>query len=247
MTFSNTSIEDLVVNLSSNYTSIITRSTLKKHKKLNWGNNGLGDRWANKLFNYSSIYSNGSYKTYSEDITHTVPDDILKIFLNNIQTKQKQNSIIGIFVHSKRTQILLRPISKNISDKIKRDLCASCGSSSNIICDHKNDLYNDKRVLNVNSQSINDFQALCIHCNLLKRQINNVEKATNKLFSATLLPKYKQSICNFPWEKKAFDINDENCKKDTYWYDPIEFNKKYEKYLLYVYPILNSIKSLQIN
>ena len=29
----------------------------------------------------------------------------------------------------------------------------------------------------------------------------------------------------FTWEKKEFDIKDKDCKKNTYWYDPIEFNR----------------------
>jgi 5-methylcytosine-specific restriction endonuclease McrA len=51
-----------------------------------------------------------------------------------------------------------------------------CGSHSNTVIDHKNDLYNDETVLNVDTQTIDDFQVLCTHCNLLKRQISIDEK-----------------------------------------------------------------------
>lgn len=37
-------------------------------------------------------------------------------------------------------------------------------------------------------------------------------------------------------------IYDKNGKKDTYWYDPIEFERKIYNYLLYTIPIINAIK-----
>jgi 5-methylcytosine-specific restriction endonuclease McrA len=55
-----------------------------------------------------------------------------------------------------------------------------CGSHSNTVIDHKNDLYNDETVLNVDTQTIDDFQVLCTHCNLLKRQISIDEKKIKK-------------------------------------------------------------------
>lgn len=64
-----------------------------------------------------------------------------------------------------------RPIRKDIKDFYKTQACCVCGSKSELVCDHKNDLYNDPRVLNTTTQTMNDFQSLCTHCNLLKRQI----------------------------------------------------------------------------
>ena len=156
------SVDDLILELSANYSQIISRDELRKHKKLNWGNYGIGDRWANKKYNYSVITCK-TQKLYSENIDDVINDDILQIFLN----KQKYPSgIIGIFVHSKRTFVINRPISPLISKQIKKHNCVVCGSTSNIICDHKNDMYNDKFVLILNTQQIEDFQSLCNHCNL---------------------------------------------------------------------------------
>ena len=43
--------ENILSNLSNNFTQIISRSSLREHKKLDWGDNGVGDRWANKKYN----------------------------------------------------------------------------------------------------------------------------------------------------------------------------------------------------
>jgi len=42
--------------------------------------------------------------------------------------------------------------------------------------------------------------------------------------------------------KKVFNLNDIECKKDTYWYDPIEFEKKIYLYMKYKLPIIEEIK-----
>jgi len=72
-------IESLVMTLSNNFTEIISRDIVKNYEELNWGDNGIGDRWANKKFNYTVIYSTG-YKTYSEcDVT--IDSDKINDFL----------------------------------------------------------------------------------------------------------------------------------------------------------------------
>ena len=161
--------------------------------------------------------------------------------LNQFLENNKGVGIIGIFVHSIRTNKQQRPISKNIHKEITSLLCVVCGKQ-NIICDHKNDLYNDIRVLSLETQLISDFQPLCNHCNLQKRQICKIEEQTEKLFSAKNIQRYKVYPFEFPWEKKAFDKNDINCKNATYWFDPVEFNRKIYYYSVYVIPIINEIK-----
>jgi hypothetical protein len=237
------SIEELVKKLSSDFTKIISRDTIKDYNELDWGNNGIGDRWAKKKFNYTLIYHNKKTKTYSESIDDTIDEKLLTKFISKCNSDCK--GVMGIFVHSLKSTIVQRPISKNIDIKIKKQKCVSCGSSSDIICDHKNDLYNDEDVLNTKTQSISDFQPLCNHCNLLKRQIHKDEKKNNKLFSAKNLQKYDIIPFQFPWEKYCFNITDKHIKKDTYWYDPVEFNNKIYKYMMFVLPVINQIKTLK--
>jgi hypothetical protein len=230
-------IEELVKKLSNNFTAIINRDTLRKYPKLNWGDNGIGDRWYKKKFNYT-VVTNEKVKTYSEN-DDEIDSEVLRVYrLEN--TKMK--GIIGIFVHSKRLNIVKRPIKKEIDCAIKKKCCVSCGSRSEIICDHKNDIYNDVNVLNTKTQVKSDFQPLCNHCNLQKRQILKDEMKNNKLYSAKNLEKYGAFQFEFPWEKKYFDVNDVNTKMDTYWYDPVEFNKKIFQYMSYVLPVVNEIK-----
>jgi 5-methylcytosine-specific restriction endonuclease McrA len=232
-------IEELVKNLSNNFTAIISRDILRKYPKLlDWGDNGIGARWAKKKFNYT-VVTNEKVKTYSENDDDEIDNEILnKYRLEN--TKMK--GIIGIFVHSKRLNVVKRPIKKEIGTAIKKRSCVSCGSRSEIICDHKNDIYNDEDVLNTKTQVESDFQPLCNHCNLQKRQIFKDETKNNKIYSAKNLEKYVAFKFEFPWEKKVFDVNDINTKTDTYWYDPVEFNKKIFQYMMYVLPIVNEIK-----
>ena len=120
--------------------------------------------------------------------------------------------------------------------------CVVCGSTAEIVCDHKNDLYNDERVLNVKTQLVDDFQPLCNHCNLQKRQVCKQEINAQKIYSAKNIPQFKIIPFVFPWEKKVFNVNNIQCKVDTYWHDPVEFNRKIIIYSSQTIPVINSIK-----
>jgi hypothetical protein len=240
---SKNTIVELVKKISLNYTKIITREKIKRYPELDWGNNGIGDRWGKRKFNYTLIYYNKKVKTYSENIDDKIDEKILNKFIKKQNVTCK--GVIGIFIHSVKSHNISHPISKYIDYKIKKQNCVSCGSSTDIICDHKNDLYNDTEVLDIKTQTISDFQPLCNHCNLLKRQIHKNEKKQNKLFSAKNLQKYNILPFEFPWEKYFFNVIDKNIKKDTYWYDPIEFNNKIYKYIMFTLPIINQIKLLK--
>jgi len=231
-------IDELVIQATSHFTKIVsTKEIIEKYKELYWGGNGVGDRFANKKFNYSVIYSKKQPSLYSENDDDKIPTDILNEFLKT----NKGTGIIGIFVHSRRTNIQKRPISKNIHKEITSMSCVVCGTV-NTICDHKNDLYNDVRVLNLDTQLIHDFQPLCNHCNLQKRQVCKTECLTGKIYSAKNIQRYKMYPFEFPWEKKVFDKNDVYCKNGTYWFDPVEFDRNIYCYSLYVIPIINAIK-----
>jgi len=232
------SIEDLVLELSETYTKIIPLSEIKNYPKLYLGGNGIGDRWANKKFNYSVVYTNRNPKTYSENDMDEIPSDLLTSF----KEVNKGAGIIGIFVFSKRQNIQRRPIRKDIIKEITANSCVVCGSKSDIICDHKNDMYNDNDVLDSSKQCLDDFQALCNHCNLQKRQIFRDEDKNQKIYSAKNIKRYTYIPFEFPWEKKAFDKTDLQCKKDTYWYDPVEFEMKIYQYTIIIIPIIKELK-----
>ena len=45
----------------------IVGDVIGKYPIIDWGNNGIGDRWAKKKFNYTVIQSSGKIKLYSEN------------------------------------------------------------------------------------------------------------------------------------------------------------------------------------
>ena len=247
--FNGTDIDNLVILLSDEYRKIIPIAEIKLHDSIWWGTNGVGDRWARSRFNYTAVKAK-STKLYSEYDDDKIPQDVLDPFMAEIAEKKRNKKknkiagIIGIYVHSKRTNIKKRPINKTIHKQITSGAtCVVCGTSSDIVCDHKNDLYNDDRVLDVKTQTLEDFQPLCNHCNLQKRQICKEEELSEKLYSAKQIARYRQYDFEFPWEKKPYDRGLSSCKVDTYWYDPVEFNRKIYCYITWVLPIVRCINN----
>lgn len=234
----NNNIYVIIENATEKFTKPLSTEEIKeKYPYLWWGGNGLGDRWANKKFNYSVIYSNKKPLLYSENMDDIIPDEILQDFLYN----NKGKGIIGIFVHSIRKNIEIRPIREDIKKTIRKMSCVVCGTQETV-CDHKNDFYNDDRVLNTKTQLITDFQPLCNHCNLQKKQIRKNEEKNKKLFSGKNIKRYTIYQFEFPWEKKAYDVTDINNKNGTFWFDPVEFDKNIYYYSTITMPIINEIK-----
>ena len=211
-------IINLVKQLSNNYTQIISREEIRKHPIIDWGDNGIGDRFARKLFNYTVISKNKT-QTYSE-----TDDEINDKLLNDFRDKCniKTNSIIGILIHNEKTKKINRPISNKIREHYKNSSCVVCGSNSDITIDHKNDLYDDEKVLNIQTQTVDDFQTLCNHCNLQKRQVCKREKQIKQFYSAK----------NIPMLNVFDDIISQienGTKENCFWYDPVKFMLKIKK------------------
>ena len=118
-----------------------------------------------------------------------------------------------------------RPIRKDIHEHHKAIGCVVCGSRSDLVTDHKNDLYNDPRVLNAKTQTIEDFQCLCNHCNLQKRQIAKVTREFGKRIGATTIPSLAVFGVDFIEGDESFDGTNVYAMVGTYWYDPVEFMK----------------------
>jgi len=116
-----------------------------------------------------------------------------------------------------------RPIRHDIHEYHKRMGCVVCGSKSSLVTDHKNDLYNDDRVFNSNTQTIDDFQCLCNHCNLQKRQVSKETIDNGRRYGATNIPSLRVFGIDFISGDDTFDPEDINAMKGTYWYDPVAF------------------------
>ena len=140
-----------------------------------------------------------------------------------------------------------RPIRKDIKNVLleKFKNCIHCGNHKDLCIDHKNDMYNDKRVLNEKTQNISDFQVLCNKCNKdLKHQVNEKEKKEGRIHSVKdfNLSAFASDNFEYPWEKaiRVYDENDINCKIYSYWYDIYEFHRK-RNIFVYIRSINNCI------
>ena len=110
-----------------------------------------------------------------------------------------------------------RPIAKRIYEHFKGQCCIACGSNKEMIVDHKNDLYNDPRVHNKETQLISDFQPLCNNCNLKKRADCIKTKKLKKRQPAPFQC-IKMGGSKFIEGDETFDPNGLGLK-GTYWYD----------------------------
>tara|TARA_Y100000389_G_C17406712_1_gene488492 strand:- start:612 stop:1295 length:684 start_codon:yes stop_codon:yes gene_type:complete len=177
----------------------ISREDIRKNPMLDWGNNGAA-----------------RHGVYFADKRY-------------IWEKQGDRSITALRTVGFSDCALYgasRPIRKDIHDHHKVIGCVVCGSRSDLVTDHKNDLYNDPRVLNAKTQTIDDFQCLCNHCNLQKRQISKKTKEIGKRIGATTIPSLAIFGVDFIEGNETFDETNINAMVGTYWYDPVEFMKK---------------------
>jgi hypothetical protein len=116
-----------------------------------------------------------------------------------------------------------RPIRNDIREALQNEPCVVCGSRSSIIIDHKNDLYNDLRVLDASTQTIDDFQPLCNHCNLQKRQVSVEMRRSGKRYPATNIPSVAVFGVDFILGDETYDPEDPNATVGSYWHDPVAF------------------------
>jgi len=121
-----------------------------------------------------------------------------------------------------------RPISELIRKELIKDnaCCVVCGSKNNLIIDHKNHLYNDVRVLQKETQTIDDFQVLCNHCNLQKRQTSVQERRDMRRYSGLNIPSIAIFGIDYIEGSEKIDYSDPDTMKGTYWYDPMAFLKE---------------------
>ena len=196
-----------------------------------------------KVFNlFKPDYNNGISKWISREDIDNIPElytgnngvmryGVFKgVTLYKWDIKKDNNKITHFKTVGYSDNILHnRPIRYDIRKFYKGKPCVLCGTKSSLVCDHKNDLYNDPRVLSTETQTKEDFQSLCNSCNLRKRAVSNWTKDNNTRFSATKIPQFKSFGIDFIYGDETFDINDPNAMKGTYYYDPVEFWKVINK------------------
>jgi len=113
--------------------------------------------------------------------------------------------------------------------KITLGKCVVCGSTHDLVTDHKNDLYNEPRVLSKETQTMKDFQCLCRHCNILKGKVSKKTRETGKRYGATNIPSAEIFGVDFISGDETYKSDDVNAMVGTYWYDPVEFMKQIKR------------------
>ena len=185
----------------------IEKEEIEKNPKLAWGNNG--------------VFRHGVFKGDNRYIWEKYP-------ITGKIKKLRTNGFSDNYLNGHK-----RYIRKDIRKYYKNQPCVACGELSPLllVCDHKNDLYNDQRVLNNETQTLEDFQSLCNSCNLKKRQICKKTKETCKRYSAKNIPSLAEFGVDFIEGDETFDETDINAMVGTYWHDPVKFNRHIYKSL----------------
>tara|TARA_A100001015_G_scaffold180836_1_gene201267 strand:+ start:157 stop:816 length:660 start_codon:yes stop_codon:yes gene_type:complete len=198
-------IDKAFVLNENNVSKWVTKDEIKSNfPNLDWGNNGVT---RNGL-----LYKDDRYNWEFKRLNDKKNGKILAIRINGLNERTISNKN--------------HPISDRIHKEIrgnKESACVVCGSKSDLVTDHKNDLYNDPRVLSEKTQTFEDFQCLCNHCNLQKRQVSKKTRETNKRYGATNIPQLKVFGIDFISGDENYDPEDPNAMVGTYWYDPLTF------------------------
>lgn len=124
-----------------------------------------------------------------------------------------------------------RDIRQDIRTYFGNKACVNCSLSKTpskchlFVVDHKNSLYNDPRVLNTQTQRLDDFQSLCNKCNLIKRSVTEKERKSRKRCAGTLVESVAHFGIDFIAGDELLDFADPNALVGTYWYDCAQFRK----------------------
>ena len=119
----------------------------------------------------------------------------------------------------------LKRFNRTIRNDIRKRLtspdarCVHCGTAVDLEVDHKNDLHNDMRVSNLNTQSLDDFQTLCRHDNQVKREAAKVRDREGVRYRAGRIPGLRALGVDFVSGGLEFDQDDPNALVGSYWYD----------------------------
>ncbi|GAA7380521.1 hypothetical protein ID0624_07360 [Helicobacter pylori] len=133
------------------------------------------------------------------------------------------NSIDRIRLNGYNTRCVFNQnIRQDIKNYYSQQCCAMCGVRGNsentqIEVDHKDGRKDDLRVSDLNTQTFDDFQALCKACNDKKRQICKKCKEIGYRFDAT-----KILGNHYPFYEGAIEYD--GCV-GCYQYDPIQYRK----------------------
>jgi len=220
-------------NTFTNQTRFVSKDEfIGEYSELFFNNGGNWCRYSslNKtIYKFATMKANGKdIKLLWDNYTDIEKVEIEKAFKDNCPISEGGNRVqyFKIFSIKNKQQCYNHTIRENIKKHYQKIKCVVCGSSSNLQCDHKNGLYNDKRVLYIETQELNDFQSLCGHCNCIKREVEKKTRETSIRYGATNIPSLTIFGIDFIEGNETINFEDINALKGTYWYDPLEFMKQ---------------------
>lgn len=179
------------------------------------------------IYKIATMTANGkNIRLLWDNYTDIEKAEIEKAFKDNCKILKGVNRVQYIKIFGlKNKNDYNYSIRKDIKKHYKNKKCVVCGTNTDVQCDHKNGLYNDPRVLNIKTQTIDDFQPLCRHCNCQKRQVEKKTRETSIRYGATNIPSLAIFGIDFIEGDETINLEDINALKGTYWYDPVEFMK----------------------
>tara|TARA_B110000971_G_scaffold177757_1_gene183504 strand:- start:400 stop:1140 length:741 start_codon:yes stop_codon:yes gene_type:complete len=228
-------VNQTIKQLTNDYNSILPIEKAMELGLHPGPGNGSGDRTKmSQDFIHVVLYGNNREpmiypKSYDEIIDR---DEDQKRMIEEYKQKRIDNSlrmgkgVIGfIILGDNDKESTKRPIREDIKKHYRCLPCLTCGTRKTI-CDHKNDLYNDPRVLDKKTQTLDDFQPLCNNCNLRKRAVSMKTVKEKKRQPPPLDRLAMNGGIEFTRGDETFDPNDPNAMVGTFWYDPIAFGKE---------------------
>lgn len=222
---------------------------LSEHTSLVTGGNGGGwcrlDGPLGKCYKVLTAKKNGQLR-FSWEPSKSTETRLIQAVNDFRQEKNlpktKSSALLLIKICGKqKCENLTRAIRSDIKTKILKNPCVICGTNTDIEPDHKNGLYNDKRVLCLQTQTLADFQPLCRHCNQRKRQVIKTMKKTGIRPSALDIPQFQSLGIGYTQGDETYDKKDPSALVGTYWYDPLEFTSK--AFITHAFTKSNSISS----
>lgn len=231
----NNEIKKQVNEITNNHVNILSIENAQKLGLHGGPGNGSGDRTKiSKMYVNTTIYGSErepmTYPKCYDDHIELNEEDFKMIEKYKKERKERglkcEQGVVGFIIHGENTEEKnKRPIHKDIKKFHSQFPCIIC-SKSQTICDHKNDLYNDPRVLDMKTQTKDDFQSLCNNCNLRKRAVSlkTVKDKKRQPPGAAVLA--MNGGIDFTYGGETFDPKDPQAMVGTYWYDPIAFGKE---------------------
>lgn len=196
---------------------------------MNVDSNGCGDQVSYEELNelllskgHTKITANGD--SFFRDISEkeerinsdglTVIDGIWKGYRIRKTKSGTQNLSVQLLGYDEDYQKIYNSIPSHVKSHLSGRRCISCGSSARVLPDHKD---GRKRAGQGYYNSIDQFQPLCNHCNLTKREFCKKCRNTEKRFDASDLG-YK---IGFYSGSQRWEGSCAGC----YWYD-LEFFRR---------------------